>query len=78
MLLTVLATLPFLAALAVAVLAIAATVNGNGDKVRLALQGKSPLAAPPLATRPVTVRFSPRQAPVRRALHAEPRWRAAA
>ena len=78
MLLTLLATLPFLGALAFAALAIAATVRVHGDKVLLALQGKSPLAAPPLATRPVTVRFSPRQAPVRRVLHAEPRWRAAA
>ena len=76
--LTVLATLPFLAALAVAVIAIAACLHDNGSRVLLALQGKSPLAEGELATRPVTVRVSQRSAQARRTVSAAPRWRAAA
>jgi hypothetical protein len=76
--LTVLATLPFLAALAVAAIAIAVCLHESGAKVLLALRGQSPLAEAALVTRPVTVRFSPRSAPVRRPISAAPRWRAAA
>ncbi len=76
--LTVLATLPFLAALATAVLVIAACLSEQGDKVLLALRGHSPLAQPALVTRRVVVRFSPRTAPVRRTVSAAPRWRVAA
>jgi hypothetical protein len=78
MLLTVLATLPFLAALGLAGVAIAATWAESGNKVLLALKGRSPLAEPAFATLPVTVRFSPRPAPQRRSVAVQPRWRAAA
>ncbi len=77
MLLTVLATLPFIAALAVACIALQATVSGKGEQIVAALRGRSPLSEQ-LATRPVTVKFSPRRAPARLPLRAEPRLRAAA
>ena len=76
--LTVLATFSFLAAFGVAALAIASCLRDEGDKVLLALVGRSPLAEPPLATRPVTVRFSPRTAYAPRPVTAAPRLRAAA
>jgi len=75
MLLTVLATIPFLAALGVALLALQATIGGSSDRILAALRGESVMTL--AVARPVTVRFSPR--PVRvQALRAEPRWRAAA
>lgn len=76
--LTVLATLPFLAALAVAVLAIVSCLSADGRKVLLALRGESPLAHAALATRPVTVRFSPRSVPLRRQVSVVPQLRVAA
>lgn len=76
--LTVLVTLPFIAALAVAVLAIVSCLNSNGAKVLLALRGQSPLAQPPLATRPINVRFNPRSAPAHRPVTVGPRLRVAA
>ncbi|HVF83680.1 MAG TPA: hypothetical protein VM913_05865 [Sphingomicrobium sp.] len=76
--LTVLATLPFLAALVLAGLAIAACLRDHGGKMLLALRGQSPLSQPALSTRPITVRFSPRLAPVARAVTASPRLRVAA
>jgi hypothetical protein len=75
MLLTVLATVPFLAALAVALLALEATIGGNRTRIIAALRGELPKAYPVL--RPVTVRFTPRPVKVQ-PLRAEPRWRAAA
>lgn len=77
MLLTVLATLPFFAALLLAGVAIAATLTESGNKVVLALKGRSPLAEPVLMTRPTTVRFTQRAVPLRTAA-VQPRWRAAA
>ena len=76
--LTVLATLSFLAAAALAALVIASALREDGGKILLALRGQSPLAQPPLALRPVTVRFSERSAPVRRPVTAAPRLRVAA
>lgn len=76
--LTVLATLPFLAALGVAALTLQASVGGNWRKIVAALQGRSLLAQPLLSTRPVSVRFSGRAPSLRPARTAVPRWRAAA
>ena len=78
MLLTVLATLPFLAALGLAAVVLGSALAENKSKVLLALKGQSPLSQPVLATRPVTVRFSSRPAPARRNAAAQPRWRVAA
>lgn len=77
MLLTVIASLPFLAGLAMALFALDATLRANARKIIGALRGESPLATA-LETRPVTVRFTPRTERSRPARHVEPRWRAAA
>jgi hypothetical protein len=75
MLLTVLATIPFLAALGIAMVALQATFGGSRDKILAALRGES--QATFAVTRPVTVRFSPR--PVRaQPMRAAPRLRVAA
>jgi hypothetical protein len=76
--LTVLATLSFLAGAGLAALVIASALREDGRKVMLALRGQSPLAQPPLAISPVTVRLSGRSAPVRRPVSAAPRLRVAA
>jgi len=77
MLLTVLASLPFVGALAASVHVLRAELGENWGKVGAALRGESPLAMA-MMTRPVTVRFSPRPAQARMAFRAEPRWRVAA
>jgi hypothetical protein len=77
MLLTVLATLPFLAGLSFALLTLRAVVGGNWSKIAAALRGESKLAIAN-STRPVAVRFSPRPERSRQPLRAEPRWRVAA
>ena len=77
MLLTVLATVPFLAGLSLAVLTLHASIGGNWNKIVAALRGQSQLAIAS-ATRPVIVRFSPRAERSRQPLRAEPRWRVAA
>jgi len=75
MLLAVLATVPFLAALGIAMVALQATVGGNQAKILAALRGES---LPSIdVSRPVTVRFSPRPVRVSPTV-AAPRWRAAA
>jgi len=75
MLLTVLATVPFLAALGIALVALHATIGGSRAKILAALRGELPRTIE--VSRPVTVRFSPR--PVRVVpTAAAPRWRAAA
>ena len=76
--LTVLATLLFIAGAGLAVVVIASALQEDGGKILLALRGQSPLAQPPLVLRPVTVRFSERSAPVRRPVTAPPRLRVAA
>lgn len=75
MLLTVLATLPFVAALGLALIALHATIGGNQAKILAALRGDLPRTI--AVSRPVTVRFNPR--PVRvQPMRAEPRWPVAA
>jgi hypothetical protein len=75
MLLTVLATIPFLAALGIAMVALHATIGGSQEKIMAALRGEA--FATVAVSRPVTVRFSPR--PVRvQPMRAAPRLRAAA
>lgn len=75
MLLTALATIPFVAALGIALLALQATIGGNRAKIVAALRGETFQTV--ALNRPVTVRFSPR--PVRvQPMRAEPRWRVAA
>ena len=71
-----LATLAFLVALWVVTLVIADLLNEGLSKVIAALKGRSVLATAP-SIRPVAVRVSQRSRP-QRALHAQPRLRAAA
>jgi len=77
MLLTVLATLPFLAAFAVATLVLSAELAANRNKITAALRGESLLAVE-LVTRPVTVKFNHRPVQSRVVARVEPRWRVAA
>jgi hypothetical protein len=76
--LTVIATLPFLAALALAALTILSIVHDSGAKIIAALAGRSQLSEATFATRPVKVRFSARQVPARRSVRVAPQLRAAA
>jgi hypothetical protein len=75
MLLTVLATIPFLAALGIAMLVLQATIGGSRDKILAALRCESPLTV--AVSRPVNVRFSPRSARAQ-PMRAAPRLRVAA
>jgi len=77
MLLTVLATLPFVAAFAFAMLTLHSELSYNWHKIGVALRGESQLAVE-LVIRPVTVKLSPRSVQPRATLRAEPRWRVAA
>jgi hypothetical protein len=77
MLLTVLATLPFVAGLSLALLSLYEVIGSNWSKIAVALRGQSKLAVANF-TRPVTVRLSPRPERSRQPLRAEPRWRVAA
>ena len=52
--------------------------DGAGAKVIAALRGQSMMAQPPQSVRQVTVRFRPRSESVRRPVHVQPEWRAAA
>ena len=75
--LTALATLPFVLALALAAGVVAHLLRESGDKMLAALKGESLLARPVLTTRPVIVRMSAR--PQRIAVRqSAPQWRAAA
>ncbi len=72
-----LATLAFLAT--VWLLArIALDVDGAGAKIAAALRGQSMLAQPPQSVSPISVRYQPRAGSVRRPVHVQPEWRAAA
>ena len=71
------ATLAFLAALWLTVKWMLDMVAEDGGKIAAALGGRSMLAQPPLSL-PVTVRYQPRAGSVRRPVHAQPEWRAAA
>ena len=75
--LNALVTLPFLLALGVAAAALWQTLAESGPKVLAALEGRSLLAEASLATRPVRVRYAPRQ-PARVPVRTAARWRAAA
>ena len=73
-----LATLAFLATLWLVARIALDLADGSGAKIVAALRGRSMLAQPPHSVRPVSVRFPPRAVVVRRPLHAQPEWRAAA
>ncbi len=75
--LTVIATLSFLLVLGLAAAVMLEVLGDNRAKVLAALKGQWRVAEVP-GLRPVTVRFSPRPAPVRRAMRAAPRLRVAA
>ena len=73
-----LATLTFLMALwLVAKLALDMLAD-NGAKIAAAFNGRSMLARPAPSLRPISVRFTQPAASVRRPVHAQPEWRAAA
>lgn len=75
--LTVLASLPFVAGLAAAVVLTARMLKDEGVKIRAALAGHSLLAEPVMTTRPVKVRIVSRSR-VSRPLRSTPLLRAAA
>jgi hypothetical protein len=75
--LPVLASLPFIAGLVLAVAVVMHMLKRDGAKIRAALLGRSLLAQPVLATRPVTVRTVSRSR-VSQPLRAAPLLRAAA
>ncbi len=76
--LNALVTLASLLALAVAAGAMWGTLSGNRHKVMAALKGRSLAAEPEISTRPVTVRYAPRPAPLRVAVRPAGQWRVAA
>jgi hypothetical protein len=73
-----LATLAFLATLWMLARITLDMADESGVKILAALRGQSMLAQPPQSVRPISVRFQPRAGSVRRPLHAQPEWRAAA
>ena len=72
------ATLAFLAALWLAAKWMLDLAAAEGGKIAAALAGKSLLAQPVQSVPAVSVRFQQRAGSVRRPLHAQPEWRAAA
>jgi hypothetical protein len=72
------ATLAFLATIWLVAKFAVETFAEDGSKIVAALRGSSMLAQPPQSVRPVTVRYQPRAGSVRRPVHAQPEWRAAA
>lgn len=75
--LTVLASLPFIAGLVLSAAIIARMLKDDGAKIRAALAGRSLLSEPVMSTRPVTVRTVSRSR-VSQPLRAAPMLRAAA
>ena len=73
-----LATLAFLVTLWLVVRLALDIAEGSGARILAALRGQSMLALPPQSVRPISVRFQPRAESVRRPVHAQPEWRAAA
>lgn len=73
-----LATLAFLAIVWFVARVALDMVAEDGAKIVAALRGRSIIAQPPLALRPISVRYQPRAGSVRRPAHAQPEWRAAA
>lgn len=78
MMLAPIATLAFLATIWLVAKFGLETIAVDGSKIAAALRGNSMLAQPPQSVRPVTVRYQPRAGSVRRPLHVQPEWRAAA
>lgn len=76
--LNALVTLPFLLALATAALVAWEAIGANRAKIAAALKGRSLLVEPTLATRPVSIRYSARKAPVRAIVKPSAQWRVAA
>ena len=72
------ATLAFLAMIWLVAKFAVETIAADGMKIAAALRGHSMLAQPPQSVRPVTVRYQPRAGSVRRPVHVQPEWRAAA
>lgn len=73
-----LATLAFLATIWLAARVALEMADETGAKMLAALRGQSMIALPPQSVQPVTVRLSSRSGSVRRPLHVQPEWRAAA
>jgi hypothetical protein len=73
-----LATLAFLATIWLVARLALELADETGAKMLAALRGRSMLTQPPQSVRPVTVRFQPRWGSVRRPVHVQPEWRAAA
>ncbi len=73
-----LATLAFLATIWMNAKLALDRADGTGAKMLAALRGQSMLAQPPQTVRPISVRFQPRAGSVRRPVHVQPEWRAAA
>jgi hypothetical protein len=73
-----LATLAFLATLWFVARVALEMADETGAKMLAALRGQSMIALPPQSVRPVTVRLSSRSGSVRRPVHVQPEWRAAA
>jgi hypothetical protein len=73
-----LATLAFLTTLWLVARLALELADGMGSKMMAALRGHSMLAEPPQSIRPVTVRYRPRAESIRRPVHVQPEWRAAA
>ena len=71
------ATLAFLTVLWLAAKWMLDLADDDGGRIASALAGRSMLAMPP-EVRPVSGRFQPRAAPVRRRLRVPPQWRVAA
>ena len=73
-----LATVTFLVALWLVAKTALDLVADNGAKIAAAFNGRSMLARPAPSLRPISVRFTQQAASVRRPVHAQPEWRAAA
>ena len=76
--LNALVTLPFLLILALAGVALWHTLSASAPKVLAALRGQSLFAGAAIGTRPVTIRYAPRQMPVQAPVRTAARLRAAA
>lgn len=72
------ATLAFLATIWLVARVALEMADETGAKVLAAIRGHSLMAQPPQSVRPVTVRYQPRAGSVRRPVHVQPEWRAAA
>ena len=76
--LNALVTLPFLLVIALAAVALWHTLSANAPKVLAALKGQPPFVGAAIATRPMTIRYAPRQMPAQAPVRTAARLRAAA